>query len=98
MGALAVITIGIDPHKSWLTAVAVDPSGTALGRRRLLVNAGMLSQLTAWAAGWPARRFAVEGARGLGRPIAQQLAAAGEQVLDVPATLAARGPAAEHRR
>ena len=85
-----MITIGIDPHKASLTAVAVDASGTLLGRRRLLVNAGTLSQLRAWAAGWPARRFAVEGAYGLGRPIAQQLAAAGEQVLDVPATLAAR--------
>jgi transposase len=61
-----------------------------LGQRRLLVHAGMLGHLTAWAAGWPARRFAVEGAYGLGRPIAQQLAAAGEQVLDVPATLASR--------
>jgi hypothetical protein len=78
MGALAVITIGIDPHKASLTAVAVDASGTPLGRRRLLVNAGTLSQLLAWAAGWPARRFAVEGAYGLGRPIAQQLAAANE--------------------
>src|SRR5215218_3826516 len=66
------------------------PSGRPLGHRRLLVNAGTLSQLVAWAAGWPARRFAVEGAYGLGRPIAQQLAAAGEPVLDVPATLAAR--------
>ena len=61
-----------------------------MGHRRLLVNAGTLSQLVAWAAGWPARRFAVEGAYGLGRPIAQQLAAAGDQVLDVPATLASR--------
>ena len=85
-----MITIGIDPHKASLTAVAVDPSGRPLGHRRLLVNAGTLSQLVAWAAGWPARRFAVEGAYGLGRPIAQQLAAAGEPVLDVPATLAAR--------
>ena len=85
-----MITIGIDPHKASLTAVAVDPSGTSLGRRRLLVNAGTLGQLMAWAAGWPSRRFAVEGAYGLGRPIAQQLAAAGEQVWDVPAKLAAR--------
>jgi transposase len=85
-----VITTGIDPHKGSLTAVAVDASGTPLGRRRLLVNAGTLSQLMAWATRWPARRFAVEGAYGLGRPIAQQLTAAGEQVLDVPATLAAR--------
>jgi transposase len=90
MGALAVITIGIDPHKASLTAVAVDAAGRPLGRRQLLVHAGTFGQLTAWAAGWPARRFAVEGAYGLGRPIAQQLAAAGEQVLDVPATLAAR--------
>jgi len=90
MGALAVITIGIDPHKSSLTAVAVNPSGKRLGQRRLLVNAGTLGQLTAWAAAWPSRRFAVEGAGGLGRPIAQQLAAAGEQILDVPASLAAR--------
>jgi transposase len=44
-----VITIGIDPHKASLTAVAVDPSGTALGRRRLLVNAGTFGQLMAWA-------------------------------------------------
>src|SRR4029450_9600546 len=79
MGALAMITIGIDPHKASLTAVAVDPSGRSLGQRRLLVNAGTLTQLTAWAAGWPARRFAIEGAYGLGRPIAQQLAAAGEK-------------------
>jgi transposase len=42
-----VITIGIDPHKASLTAVAVDPSGTRLGQRRLLVNAGTLSQLLA---------------------------------------------------
>ena len=40
MGALAVITIGIDPHKASLTAVAVDPSGTALGRRRLSSASG----------------------------------------------------------
>jgi hypothetical protein len=63
-----VITIGIDPHKASLTAVAVDPSGMPLGRRRLLVHAGTLSQLVAWAAGWPVRRFAVEGAYGLGAP------------------------------
>jgi transposase len=85
-----VITIGIDPHKASLTAVAVDASGKRLGQRRLSVNAGTLGQLRAWAVAWPVRRFAVEGAGGLGRPIAQQLAAADEQVVDVPATLAAR--------
>jgi transposase len=85
-----VITIGIDPHKSSLTAVAVDPSGRQLRARRFVVNAGTLRALLAWTAGWSCRQFAVEGAHGLGRGIAQQLTAAGEHVLDVSATLAAR--------
>jgi hypothetical protein len=42
MGAHAVITIGIDPHKASLTAVAVDPFGRSLGHRRFLVNGGTL--------------------------------------------------------
>jgi transposase len=48
------------------------------------------THLLAWAAAWPQRRWAVEGASGLGRGIAQLLVAAGEPVLDVPAKLAAR--------
>ena len=42
------------------------------------------------AARWPERRWAIEGARGLGQLLAQQLVAAGEHVVDVPATLSAR--------
>jgi transposase len=85
-----MITIGIDPHKSSLTAVALDETGKPLASRRITVNAAAYKTLTGWAARWPQRRFAVEGAAGLGRGIAQLLAAAGEDVLDVPATLAAR--------
>jgi transposase len=85
-----VITIGIDPHKSSLTAVALDPTGRQLQARRFTINSGTLRALLAWAAGWSPRQFAVEGAHGLGRGIAQQLTAIGEHVLDVPATLAAR--------
>ncbi|HEX3310595.1 MAG TPA: IS110 family transposase, partial [Streptosporangiaceae bacterium] len=44
----------------------------------------------AWAQAWPERTWAVEGARGLGRLLAQQLVAAGERVLDVQPKLAAR--------
>src|SRR4051812_25925064 len=68
----AVITIGIDPHKSALTAVALDPTGHQLGARRFTVNAGTLRALLPWTAGWSRRRFAVEGAHGLGRGISQQ--------------------------
>lgn len=85
-----MITIGIDPHKSSLTAVAVDATGQHLADRRFAVNAGTFTQLMKWSQRWPRRRFAVEGANGLGRGIAQQLAAAGDVVVDVPATLAAR--------
>jgi hypothetical protein len=85
-----VITIGIDPHKSSLTAVAVDATSTHLAQRRFVVNSGTFTQLVAWAQRWPARQFAVEGAFGLGRGIAQRLAAAGEHVVDVPPTLSTR--------
>ncbi|MEU1598519.1 transposase [Streptomyces sp. NPDC005708] len=87
---LPVILIGIDPHKSSHTAVAVDAAGHQVAQRRFVVNAGTFRQLMRWCEQWPERRFAVEGARGLGRTLAQQLAAAGENVVDVPSTLSAR--------
>jgi transposase len=43
-----------------------------------------------WAERWPQRCWAVEGAHGIGRALAQRLVSDGEQVLDVPAKLAAR--------
>ena len=49
-----------------------------------------VAQLLAWAVPWSARRWAVEGATGLGHAVAQQLVGAGEVVVDVPAKLAAR--------
>jgi hypothetical protein len=85
-----VITIGIDPHKRSLTAAALDSHSRMLGQQRLPATSQAAAQLLAWAEPWPERRWAVEGASGLGRSIAQLLVAAGEQVLDVPAKLAAR--------
>jgi transposase len=85
-----VITIGIDPHKRSLTAAALDSHSQLLGQLRLPASVQAGRQLLAWAAAWPQRRWAVEGASGLGRPIAQLLIAADEPVVDVPAKLAAR--------
>lgn len=85
-----MITIGIDPHKASLTAVALDPAGRQLGQVRLPVTKDVGALLLAWAQGWEQRQWAVEGATGLGRGVAQLLAAADQQVLDVPAKLAAR--------
>ena len=85
-----MITIGIDPHKSSLTAVALQPSGDVSATIRLEVNSDAVARLRAWAERWPQRRWAVEGAAGLGRGVAQGLAAADEPVVDVPAQMAAR--------
>jgi transposase len=85
-----VITIGIDPHKRSLTAAALDLHSRPLGQLRVSASSQAATQLLAWAEQWPRRRWAVEGASGLGRGIAQLLVAAGEQVLDVPSKLAAR--------
>ncbi|WP_233273552.1 IS110 family transposase [Streptomyces broussonetiae] len=85
-----MILIGVDPHKSSHTAVAVDAAGHQVAQRRFVVNAGTFRQLMGWCEQWPDRRFAIEGAGGLGRSLAQQLAAAGENVVDVPSTLSAR--------
>lgn len=85
-----MIIIGIDPHKASLTAVAVDNSGETVARRRFAVNSGTATQLRKWSRRWDERRFAVEGAKGLGRGIAQILLADAEHVVDVPSTLAMR--------
>ena len=85
-----MIIIGIDPHKRSLTAAALDPHSRLLGQLRVSATSQAATQLLAWAAAWPERRWAVEGASGLGRGIAQQLVATGEPVVDVPAKLAAR--------
>ncbi|MGH3776604.1 MAG: IS110 family transposase [Pseudonocardiaceae bacterium] len=85
-----MITIGIDPHKSSLTAVAVGSTGEPVATMRMAVTATTVCQLQEWAASWSQSRWAVEGAESLGRGVAQGLAAAGEQVVDVPAQLAAR--------
>jgi transposase len=85
-----VITIGIDPHKSSHTAVALDPTGRIVGEMRVPASKATHGRLMRWAERWPDRTWAVEGAAGLGHLLAQRLVASEETVLDVPATLAAR--------
>ena len=82
--------IGVDPHKGSHTAVVIGPAEEPLGELRVRASAGQAEKLVAWAADWPERTWAVEGAAGLGRLLAQQLVAAGERVLDVQPKLASR--------
>jgi transposase len=82
--------IGVDPHKGSHTAVAISPAEEPLGELRVRASAGQAERLLAWAAAWPQRTWAIEGAGGLGHLLAQQLLAAGERVLDVQPKLGAR--------
>jgi transposase len=82
--------IGVDPHKGSHTAVVIDRAEEVLGQVRVRAGAGQVEHLPAWAAAWPERTWAVEGARGMGYLLAQQLLAAGERVLDVQPKLGAR--------
>jgi transposase len=85
-----MVLIGIDPHKATHTAVAVDSEETALGELTVKADRHQVERLLKWAIDFPDRRWAVESANGLGFLLAQQLVAAGEDVVDVPPTLAAR--------
>ncbi len=87
---MAVVMIGIDPHKGSHTALALDPDEVTLGQIRVRASSTQVENLLSWSAPWPDRIWAIEGATGLGRLLAQQLLAAGEQVLDVQPKLAAR--------
>ena len=87
---MSVVMIGVDPHKSSHTAVALSVAGEPLGEVRVRASAVQVARLLAWAQGWPQRAWAVEGADGVGHLLAQQLLAAGERVLDVQPKLAAR--------
>lgn len=84
------VIIGVDPHKMSVTIEVVDTHEKLLGSRRFdTTNAGY-ADMRRSVQQWPDRVWAVEGANGAGRPLAQRLVAAGERVLDVPAKLAAR--------
>jgi transposase len=87
---MATVMIGVDPHKGSHTAVAIDAAEVPLGTVRVPASAAQASKLAEWAAEWPERIWAVEGAGGLGHVLAQQLVAAGEQVVDVQPKLGSR--------
>ena len=84
------VLIGIDPHKSVNAAAAIDEQGELKGHETFPANRKGLRALERWAKRFPERRWAVEGAAGIGRPVAQRLAMAGEKVVDVPPKLSSK--------
>jgi transposase len=85
------VIIGVDPHKNSHTATALDPTtNTPVASLRVDASLAGYRQLLGWAERFEGRRWAVEGARGLGRHLAQWLVSRDEVVMDVPSTATAR--------
>ena len=84
------VVIGVDPHKLSATIEVVDGRERMLGSGRFATDRAGYTAMTRYAKAWPEREWAIEGANGVGRPLAQRLLESGERVVDVPAKLAAR--------
>ena len=67
---MAVVMIGVDPHKASHTAVAVGADEQPLGQLRVRASAVQARRLLEWAAPGPSASWAVEGAGGLGHLLA----------------------------
>jgi transposase len=84
------VMIGVDPHKRSHTAVAIDGDEVEQASVTVRATRRQVDELLGWAAKFEDRTWAIESAGGLGYLLGQQFVAAGERVLDVPPTLAAR--------
>ncbi|PPK89797.1 transposase, partial [Kineococcus xinjiangensis] len=84
------VIIGMDPHKRSATIEVLDRRERVLLAGRFTTDtAGYKDMLTAGRV-FTQRTWAVEGANGIGKHLAQRLIADGEAVVDVPAKLSAR--------
>jgi transposase len=86
----APVVIAVDPHKRSWTAVAVNESLQVQTSLRVGADRDGYRELRRFAGRWSQPRWAIEGAGGLGAPLATRLLADGVAVVDVPAKLAAR--------
>ena len=84
------VLIGVDPHKATNVVAAIDEQGELVGQQTFPATRKGMRTLQRWAKRFRERRWAVEGAGGIGRPLAQQLLAAGERVVNVPPKLSSR--------
>ena len=92
-----MVTVGIDPHKHVHVAVAVDAAGRPAGKPLTFKNSALqITVLLTWAraiAGDTPVTWAIEDGRGFARRLADGLLLSGQEVVWVPARLAAA-----HRR
>ena len=80
---MGAVVIGVDPAKRSHTIEVIDSREKVLATGRFdNTNVGYRA-MRALAKRWPSRVWAVEGATGVGRHLAQRLLCDGERVLDV---------------
>ena len=74
---MARVFIGVDPHKLSATIEVVDDQEKFLGSGRFTTDQAGYTAMRTYAKTWPDRIWAVEGANGVGRPLAQRLLGVG---------------------
>jgi transposase len=88
-----MVTVGIDPHKHVHVAVAVDAAGRPVGKPLTFKNSALqITVLLTWAraiADDTPVTWAIEDGRGFARRLADGLLLSGQEVVWVPARLAA---------
>jgi transposase len=89
-GTFVTVIVGIVPHEASRAACAIDEHEQEVAQLSVCAGGKQLAQLLGWACPFPERTWAIESAGGLGYLLGQQLVAAGENVVDVPATLSSR--------
>ena len=90
---MSEVIVAVDPAKRSHTIEVIDERETVLAVLRVDNSNAGYQEMRAFAKRWNQRRWAVEGARGVGRQLAQRLVADGERVIDVPAKLSTRARA-----
>ncbi|WP_370946414.1 IS110 family transposase [Amycolatopsis sp. cg5] len=97
---MSMVVIGIDPHKSSHTAVAVDHNGRKLAQKTVKTDAGGILALWRWAAALASAQvlWAVEDGRGLAGRLVRTLIGHGAEVVWVPPKLMAQCRASARTR
>jgi transposase len=82
---MSCVIVGVDPHKKSVTIEAIDEQEKKLATGRFGTDTRDYKAMLGYVRRqWPHHRWAIEGAHGVGRPLAQRLLADGETVVDVP--------------
>jgi len=87
---MTAVVIGVDPAKRSHAIEVIDERERTLAAEQFVNDNDGYRQLRALGRRWSKRVWAVEGAGGVGRQLAQRLVADGESVIDVPAKLSTR--------